>query len=108
MFILAEMPSSIAVFIGLVREDFFQLIYPLLADTLDMLSLLNNTANFVMYCAMSRQFRDCLMEVACDKLARTPDQSYSAVKSNTATTATMTAIHIPVINNKKLLKLPVM
>ncbi|XP_045163841.1 G-protein coupled receptor dmsr-1-like [Mercenaria mercenaria] len=62
MFIISELPSAILVLISVFQEGFFMDYYMLFADTLDMLSLTNNAINFIMYCIMSRQFRDCLCE----------------------------------------------
>ncbi|KAL3862218.1 hypothetical protein ACJMK2_008204 [Sinanodonta woodiana] len=84
MFILAELPSGILAVVSVFVEDFFMSYYLLVADTLDIVSLLNNAVNFVMYCSMSRQFRECLCEMIlnmCNKKARTRD--YRAVSNKT-------------------------
>jgi hypothetical protein len=62
MFIISELPAAILVLISVFKEKFFMDYYMLFADTLDILSLTNNAINFIMYCIMSRQFRDCLCE----------------------------------------------
>jgi len=62
MFIISELPSAILVLISIFKENFFIDYYLLFADTLDILSLINNAFNFIMYCIMSRQFRDSLCE----------------------------------------------
>lgn len=64
MFMISELPSAVLVLISVFRDGFFMDYYMLFADTLDILSLINNAINFIMYCIMSRQFRDCL----CDTL----------------------------------------
>lgn len=82
MFIIAELPQSILIVIGLTTKGFFLNEYLLLADTTDALALINNAANFVMYCCMSRQFRDCLVEIACDGAdQRNGKLTYTAVRS---------------------------
>lgn len=62
MFIISQLPAAILVLISVFVESFFMDYYLLFADTLDIISLLNNAINFVMYCIMSRQFRDSLCE----------------------------------------------
>ena len=62
MFIIASFPVAILVLISVFVDRFFMDYYMLFADTLDILSLINNAINFVMYCSMSRQFRDSLCE----------------------------------------------
>ena len=62
MFLIAELPSAVLVFVCVFVEGFFMDYYLLFADTLDILSLINNAVNFIMYCSMSRQFRECLCE----------------------------------------------
>ena len=62
MFLIAELPSAVLVFVCVFVEGFFLDYYLLFADTLDILSLINNAVNFIMYCSMSRQFRECLCE----------------------------------------------
>lgn len=62
MFILSELPAAILVLISIFVKNFFMEYYLLFADTLDILSLTNNAINFIMYCIMSRQFRDSLCE----------------------------------------------
>ena len=62
MFLIAELPNAVLVFVCVFVKDFFNDYYLLFADTLDILSLINNAVNFIMYCSMSRQFRECLCE----------------------------------------------
>ncbi|KAF4518906.1 hypothetical protein B566_EDAN006744 [Ephemera danica] len=42
---------------GIYGPCFFLTCYQLLGEILDMLALLNSAVNFILYCAMSRQFR---------------------------------------------------
>ncbi|XP_076085268.1 G-protein coupled receptor dmsr-1-like [Mytilus galloprovincialis] len=81
MFIVAELPQSILLLIGIFKENFFKEEYALLGDTIDILALINNATNFIMYCAMSRQFRDILFEMTCKYLHNGEDASYSHVKA---------------------------
>jgi hypothetical protein len=76
MFVIAELPSAILIFISVFVEGFFNDYYMLFADTLDILALINESANFVMYCAMSQQFRQCL----CAMCESCPKQCCDLVK----------------------------
>ena len=76
MYIIAEMPQTIMLVLCFSIKDFFNN-YMLLADTIDILALLNNSTNFIMYCTMSKQFRDLLCEYACTVMHR------NTLKTNT-------------------------
>ncbi|XP_048745668.1 G-protein coupled receptor dmsr-1-like isoform X1 [Ostrea edulis] len=65
MYIIASLPQSILLIIGFVDKTFFENEYAFLGDTIDIISLFNNSINFVLYCAMSRQFRDLLKQYVC-------------------------------------------
>ncbi|XP_060073750.1 G-protein coupled receptor dmsr-1-like [Ylistrum balloti] len=93
MYIVTQMPSSILVVLCLCFENFMDNTYQMFAETLDLMSLINSSANFCMYCAMSRQFRDCLMEMACDNIQSKSSKMYHAVRSQSQTTAMTTNMH---------------
>ena len=78
MFLIAELPSAILVFVCVFVKGFFMDYYLLFADTLDILSLTNNAVNFIMYCSMSRQFRECLCETLpqCKLIKADPRGAY--------------------------------
>ena len=88
MFLLAELPSGVLVFVSAYVEGFFMDYYLLFADTIDILSLINNSVNFIMYCSMSRQFRECLYEtVPClDELTKRKYHAANGNKSHTHVT----------------------
>ncbi|XP_076472297.1 uncharacterized protein LOC143301791 [Babylonia areolata] len=66
MYILTEIPQVVAIVLSALSRDFFVNVYLLLADTLDLIALVNNAINFLLYCTMSQQFRDQLLVVrAC-------------------------------------------
>ncbi|XP_062587063.1 G-protein coupled receptor dmsr-1-like [Saccostrea cucullata] len=65
MYIIASLPQSILLIVSFANKAFFVNEYALLGDTFDILSLINNSINFVLYCAMSRQFRDLLKQCVC-------------------------------------------
>lgn len=89
MFIISELPAAILVLVSVFVERFFMDYYMLFADTLDILSLINNAINFVMYCIMSRQFRDCLCETfpICKATIKYQPASTTHIKLTTAKTS---------------------
>lgn len=88
MFIIAELPQSILLLIGIFKKNFFSEEYILLGDTFDVLALINNSSNFIMYCAMSRQFRDILFDMACKYMpGQTEDTVYRHVKAGQTKTS---------------------
>jgi hypothetical protein len=58
LFLLTEFPQGI---LGLLSvwfgEKFFKDCYHYLGEVMDILALINSAINFILYCAMSRQFR---------------------------------------------------
>lgn len=58
LFLLTEFPQGI---LGLLSvwfgENFFKHCYQNLGEVMDILALINSAINFILYCAMSRQFR---------------------------------------------------
>ena len=65
LFLLTEMPQGMLTLCSIFIPDFFGEVYSPLGDLLDIAALLNNSINFVLYCTMSRQFRDTFMDVFC-------------------------------------------
>ena len=65
LFLLTELPQGILTLCSIFIADFFGDVYVPLGDILDIAALLNNSINFVLYCSMSRQFRDTFMDVFC-------------------------------------------
>jgi len=63
MFLISELPAALLVLVSVFVKDFFRDYYMLFADTLDIVSLANNAINFVMFCIMSKQFRDILRDM---------------------------------------------
>ena len=64
LFLLTEFPQGIINLLsGLLTSDFVADVYMTLGDLLDVLALINNGVNFILYCSMSRQFRDTFIDV---------------------------------------------
>jgi hypothetical protein len=79
LFVVTETPQGILQLLGGIVPDFFDNIYAPLGDVMDTLALFNNGINFVLYCSMSKQFRDTFIKIflrdiisdASSKTART-------------------------------------
>ncbi|KAI8795685.1 G-protein coupled receptor 139 [Biomphalaria glabrata] len=63
LFVLTETPQGILQLLGGIIESFFMKVYSPLGDILDILALFNNGINFVLYCTMSKQFRDTFIKI---------------------------------------------
>jgi len=71
LFLLTEFPQGILNLLsGIPVTDFFQEVYVPLGDILDIVTLINNGINFILYCAMSKQFRDTFIQVFCGQCSR--------------------------------------
>ncbi|GAB1608378.1 sex peptide receptor-like [Argonauta hians] len=62
LFLVTETPHGIFILIGSFNPP-FQEYYMYLGDTLDILTLINNGINFVLYCTMSKQFRETFIRI---------------------------------------------
>ena len=62
-FIIAELPQGILAFLSGVDTNIFINIYVPLGDVWDIIVLINSAVNFILYCIMSRQFRDTFRDV---------------------------------------------
>ncbi|GFT92258.1 sex peptide receptor [Nephila pilipes] len=59
LFLLTQFPSGmLALLSGALGNDFFNNVYLNFGETMDILSLINSAVNFIIYCSMSRQFRE--------------------------------------------------
>nr|KAG5698664.1 hypothetical protein BaRGS_022552 [Batillaria attramentaria] len=63
LFVVTETPQGILQLLGGVVDGFFTHIYGPLGDVMDTLALFNNGINFVLYCTMSKQFRDTFVKI---------------------------------------------
>lgn len=58
LFLLTEFPQGVLGLLSVMLDSrFFQTCYVKLGETMDILALINSAINFILYCAMSRQFR---------------------------------------------------
>lgn len=59
VFLVTEFPTGLLVLLsGFFGESFFRNVYSPLGDLLDLLALINSAINFILYCSMSKQFRN--------------------------------------------------
>jgi len=73
LFLLSEFPQGVANLLNGVLEGFFDEIYLSLGDLLDIMVLVNNSINFVLYCTMNKLFRDTFTQLfAVDRCRRSP------------------------------------
>lgn len=71
LFLLTEFPQGILNLLsGILVTDFIDEVYVPLGDILDIITLVNNGINFILYCAMSKQFRDTFIQVFCGQCSR--------------------------------------
>ena len=86
LFLLTETPQGVLNVMGGLDESFFLHIYLPLGDLLDIITLINNGINFVLYCTMSKQFRDTFLKLFLKNVLH---QEYRRTK-NTYTSAQAT------------------
>ena len=61
-FVVTELPQGILAFLSGVDEYIFDNVYVPLGDIWDILVLVNSSANFILYCTMSAQYRKTFRE----------------------------------------------
>uniref|UniRef100_A0A2C9JTZ9 G-protein coupled receptors family 1 profile domain-containing protein n=1 Tax=Biomphalaria glabrata TaxID=6526 RepID=A0A2C9JTZ9_BIOGL len=69
LFIVIELPHGILLISVARNKDYFYDVYDPLGDLIDDITLLNNGINFVIYCTMSKKFRDTFIAMfSCSKV----------------------------------------
>lgn len=64
LFLLTEFPQAIlGLMSATLHPDFYLHCYQRLGDLMDFLALLNSSINFILYCTMSRQFRETFNQI---------------------------------------------
>nr|ALM88304.1 neuropeptide receptor A8 [Chilo suppressalis] len=64
LFLLTELPQGIlGLMSGLLGWCFFKMCYNRIGEVMDILALLNGSINFILYCSMSRQFRQTFRQL---------------------------------------------
>ncbi|CAH8501379.1 unnamed protein product [Schistosoma intercalatum] len=63
IFMITLLPQAILLFLsGLVGDCFTDTVYNALGDFMDLLTIVNNGINFILYCSMSHQFRTTFIQ----------------------------------------------
>ncbi|XP_071527554.1 G-protein coupled receptor dmsr-1-like isoform X2 [Panulirus ornatus] len=90
LFLLTEAPQGVLTVLSLVYgHDFFSDCYIQLGDFMDLLALINSSINFLLYCVMSKQFRDTFVSLYCGCCRKRQRKTQAPVRPehhNTATT----------------------
>ncbi|GFN75866.1 sex peptide receptor-like [Plakobranchus ocellatus] len=71
LFVLTETPQGILQLLGGIIDRFFSEVYGPLGDLMDTLALFNNGINFVLYCTMSKHFRDTFIKIFLSDIIKT-------------------------------------
>lgn len=67
--LVTELPQAILLILSATLENFFWDYYMPLGDLMDIVALINNAINFVLYCSMSQEFRRTLVQIYCSFLS---------------------------------------
>ncbi|XP_063972209.1 G-protein coupled receptor dmsr-1-like isoform X2 [Diachasmimorpha longicaudata] len=66
LFLLTEFPQGVLGLLSVILgTGFFRTCYVKLGEMMDILALINSAINFILYCAMSRQFRTTFHQLFC-------------------------------------------
>uniref|UniRef100_A0AC35UGI1 G_PROTEIN_RECEP_F1_2 domain-containing protein n=1 Tax=Rhabditophanes sp. KR3021 TaxID=114890 RepID=A0AC35UGI1_9BILA len=83
VFLLTELPQSfIFILSAIYTNDVFDKVYRNLADFIDLLSLINSSFNFIMYCVMSSRYRFVFGQVMFNKRLQNWFFSSNVVKTS--------------------------
>ena len=63
LFLVTEFPQGVTNLLNGLLPHFVDEVYASLGDLLDILALINNGVNFLLYCTMSKQFRDTFIQL---------------------------------------------
>ncbi|KAK3603463.1 hypothetical protein CHS0354_030303, partial [Potamilus streckersoni] len=74
LFLITEIPQGVMHVLSDLIENFFHKVYTPLGDLMDILTLINNGINFVLYCTMSKQFRDTFLMMFCSCFPKLVDR----------------------------------
>lgn len=108
LFTLTELPQGILTLMNIFIDCFYHVVYYKLGDLLDIVALINNSVNFVLYCTMSTQFRNTFSSIFCPKGSSRPRWLNMRIVSSGRSNAT-TAIEAKQKNqgnNRKSPKIP--
>ena len=82
LFLLTEFPQGILNLLSGTLEQFASDVYWPLGDFMDILALINNGINFILYCTMSKQFRDTFLSIFFRKARVINNNGFSLVATS--------------------------
>ncbi|XP_052819408.1 G-protein coupled receptor dmsr-1-like [Mya arenaria] len=88
LFLLTEFPHGLLILISTVIPDFYYSVYSPLGDLMDLLALVNNAINFLLYCIMSTQFRTKFLQMYFNKQSTFKDMERTQLTTSLKTTFT--------------------
>jgi hypothetical protein len=67
LFFITEFPQGVLAFLSIIFEstNFHSNVYMKLGDVMDIIALINNAVNFILYCLMSHIFRETFKNIFC-------------------------------------------
>ncbi|XP_033763114.1 sex peptide receptor-like [Pecten maximus] len=65
LFLVTELPQGVLIVCSACVENFFDTVYIPLGDVMDIVALVNNAVNFILYCSMSTKFRETFVHLYC-------------------------------------------
>ena len=68
LFLVTELPQGILALVCGLETSYYPLYYEPLGDVMDIVALVNNAINFILYCATSRQFRSTFWSMIVCKI----------------------------------------
>lgn len=105
LFLVTELPQAVLIVLSATIPGFFLEVYVPLGDIMDMVALVNNGINFLLYCIMSRDFRTTLLDMLKTVMDRLGELSASLVavfhRSSTRVVDHPTQLHATLIENRK-------
>ena len=70
LFLITEFPQGILIVCSACVQGFFENVYIPLGDVMDIVALVNNSVNFILYCTMSIKFRQTFTQIYCSRCNR--------------------------------------
>lgn len=63
LFLLTEFPQCVLLIFSIYSPKFYEEVYTPMGDLIDIIALANNSINFLLYCTMSKAFRDTFYKI---------------------------------------------
>lgn len=65
IFVATELPQGLVLLMAATGAPPFQMVYAYMGDIFELLSMVNSSVNFILYCLMSQKFRRVFCDVFC-------------------------------------------